>query len=317
MDINYKLQKINISSIPKNKHLEVSIQERDIDRCVKTIRNYGLLTSIVVGKITEEDEVVLSGQCEINAMREMKIKKTDAIVINCKDNSEASKISLLISSLHQQPSAVAEGLLIINLIGSKNFKQKDIAHLIGKSESWVAKRIGLVQKLSKPVIDMVISKNLCSRTAEEISRLPEEVQLNFAQKVVSFNLPKSKVEQLVVMYNNPSVGENIKKIILDNPQNTINISTKKVKKIPNRIFEDYESRKLALIKTSISIIIRSIADIETNINQVLIEKIHKQSDLVVSCILSSERFIKMLLKFTNKSFPRETSNMTGGDKDES
>jgi len=121
MDINYKLQKINISSIPNNKHLEVSTQEQDIDRCVKTIRNYGLLTSIVVGKITEENEVVLSGQCEINAMREMKIKETDAIVINCTNNSEASKISLLISSLHQQPSAVTEGLLIINLIESKNF----------------------------------------------------------------------------------------------------------------------------------------------------------------------------------------------------
>jgi ParB family chromosome partitioning protein len=319
MDLKYQFRKINISSISNNKHLGVSIQEQDIDRCIKTMRNYGLITPIVVGKIGGECEIILSGQCEVNALREMKVTETDAIMIDCVDNSEANKISLLISSLRQQPSAVAEGLLISDMVTSKNFKQKDIAHLIGKSESWVAKRISLVQKLSKPVIDMVINKHLCSRTAEEIARLPQEVQASFAHKTVTFNIPKSKVEQLVIMYNNPSVSPSIKNIILENPQNTANILIKKVKKntakFQSNNLEDADSKKIALIKTSISIIIRGIADVEANIHQVPMKRLQEQSSLISICINSSERFSKLLLGFTRESFPGESSYDTrmGGD----
>lgn len=319
MELKYQFRKINISSVLNNKHLSVSIQEQDIDRCVKAMRNYGVVTPVVIGKIADNKEIVLSGQCEINALREMKIKETYGIIIDCKDNVEANKISLLISSLRQQPSAIAEGLLISDMVSSKNFKQKDIAHLMGKSESWVAKRISLVQKLSSPVIDMVINKHICSRTAEEIAKLPEEVQSNFAEKTISFNLPKSKVEQLVMMYNNPFVSQNIKNIILENPQNSVDIIPKKVEKSRanshKNILEDDDFRKIALIKTSLSIIIRAIATVESNIFLISREKVQTQNTLISSYIASSERFGKLLLSFINKSFPGESSlkNTIGGD----
>lgn len=303
MDIEYQLKKVKISSISNNKYLGITIHEEDIDRCVKTMRNYGLLTPIVVGKINDEREVVLSGQCEINAMREMKISETSAIIVDCNDNTEASKLALVISSLRQQPSAVSEGLLISELVFSKNLKQRDIAHLVGKSESWVAKRLALVQKLSDPVIDMVMNKHICSRTAEEISRLPEDVQTNFAQKVVSANLPKSKVEQLVMMYNNPSTSTNIKNIILEKPQDAASILIKKNEKLPGKPLEDSDSKNLSLIKTSISIIIRAIADFESNVHHIPIEKIQGQINLLSSCIYSSERFTKLLLELTKKLSP--------------
>ncbi len=319
MEVKYQFRKINIAAVLNNKHLSVSIQEQDIDRCVKAMRNYGIVTPIVVGKLADNKEIILSGQCEINALREMKIKETYGILIDCKDIVEANKISLLISSLKQQPSAIAEGLLISDMVSSKNFKQKDIAHLMGKSESWVAKRISLVQKLSSPVIDMVINKHLCSRTAEEIAKLPEAVQSNFAEKTISFSLPKSKVEQLVMLYNNPSVSQDIKNIILENPQNSVNILNKKIERIkPNsnkNILDDDDFRKIATIKTSLSIIIRAISTVESNIFLISREKVQEQNTLISSYIESSERFGKLLLSFLNKSFPGESSskNLMGGD----
>ena len=301
MEVKYQFRKINIAAVLNNKHLSVSIQEQDIDRCVKAMRNYGIVTPIVVGKLADNKEIILSGQCEINALREMKIKETYGILIDCKDIVEANKISLLISSLKQQPSAIAEGLLISDMVSSKNFKQKDIAHLMGKSESWVAKRISLVQKLSSPVIDMVINKHLCSRTAEEIAKLPEAVQSNFAEKTISFSLPKSKVEQLVMLYNNPSVSQDIKNIILENPQNSVNILNKKIERIkPNsnkNILDDDDFRKIATIKTSLSIIIRAISTVESNIFLISREKVQEQNTLISSYIESSERFGKLLLSF--------------------
>lgn len=319
MELKYQFRKINIATVLNNKHLSLSIQEQDIDRCVKAMRNYGIVTPIVVGKLEDNKEIILSGQCEINALREMKMKETYGILIDCKDIIEANKISLLISSLKQQPSAIAEGLLISDMVSSRNFKQKDIAHLMGKSESWVAKRISLVQRLSSPVIDMVINKHLCSRTAEEIAKLPEEIQPNFAEKTISFGLPKSKVEQLVLLYNNPSVSQDIKNIILENPQNSVNILNKKIERIkPNsnkNILEDDDFRKIATIKTSLSIIIRAIATIESNIFLISREKVQEQNTLISSYIDSSERFGKLLLSFLNKSFPGESSskNLMGGD----
>jgi len=68
------------------------------------------------------------------------------------------------------------------------------------------------------VVDLVQAGQICSHTAQEIARLPGDVQQTFAGKVITEHLPKSTVERLVSTYNNPQTPQEVKRSVLENPQ---------------------------------------------------------------------------------------------------
>ena len=60
------------------------------------------------------------------------------------------------------------------LLSSGEVNQRELASLLGKSVSWVSKRLSLVQRLSEGVVHLVSARQLCPQTAQEIARLPSE-----------------------------------------------------------------------------------------------------------------------------------------------
>jgi hypothetical protein len=64
---------------------------------------------------------------------------------------------------------------------------------------------------------MVKDGVICARTAEEIAKLPEEVQVAFASNVVRDGLSKSSVGQLVSLYTHSESNSVLRGAILDFP----------------------------------------------------------------------------------------------------
>jgi ParB family chromosome partitioning protein len=215
------ITRVETACVQDNKVLALSVKRQDIDRCTKVIRQYGLLTPPVVGSFADGTRLLLSGECEFLALREIGIKSVDAVTVPITEENEGDKLSLLLSSLRKSPNALSEGLLITQMLKTGGFTQSQLGELLGKSVSWVNKRISLVTRLHPAVRDLVTQRQLCPHSAQEIARLPEEVQHAFSVKAVREGLPKSSVEVLVAAFNAPNCPDAIKEQIVENPRQTM------------------------------------------------------------------------------------------------
>jgi ParB/RepB/Spo0J family partition protein len=258
------IEELDLKTIRHNKILSIAIRPKDVDRCAKTIRQYGLLTPLIVRPCKDGGYMVIAGECELKALREVGLKKAEVVIVNCHNKVEADKISLILSSLRQAPTPLSEGLILKNLMGTGNYNQADIAHLVGKSVSWVSKRLTLIERLNENVLKLVTSQKLSCHTAQEIARLPDDVQLRFATRVVKDSLPKSKVEKLVVVYNNPGTLGSLKENVLDNPQGTLELLPKLMPEIKKVRSEQKKKPPAAedRIYTSLRLMIKIIGEVE-------------------------------------------------------
>lgn len=215
------IARVETACVQDNQVLALSVNRQDIDRCTKVIRQYGLLTPPVVGSFADGTRLLLSGECEFLALREIGIKSVDAVTVPITEENEGDKLSLLLSSLKKSPNALSEGILITQMLKTGSFTQSQLGELLGKSVSWVNKRISLVTRLHPAVRDLVTQRQLCPHSAQEISRLPEEVQHAFSVKAIREGLPKSSVEVLVAAFNAPNCPDAIKEQIVENPRQTL------------------------------------------------------------------------------------------------
>lgn len=215
------IARVETACVQDNRVLALSVNRQDIDRCTKVIRQYGLLTPPVVGSFDDGTRLLLSGECEFLALREIGIKSVDAVTVPITEKNEGDKLSLLLSSLKKSPNALSEGLLITQMLKAGSLTQSQLGELLGKSVSWVNKRVCLVTRLHPAVRDMVTQRQICPHSAQEIARLPEEVQHAFSIKAIREGLPKSSIEALVAAFNMPDCPDAIKTQIVENPRQTI------------------------------------------------------------------------------------------------
>lgn len=216
-----KIEEIPVRAIQGNNALAISVGSRELERCEKAIREYGLINPVVVHRCGQGHYQVLSGECERMVLAQMRQTTTRAVVMEPLEKPEATRLSLLLSSLQRSPNALSEGLLLKELCRDNSHTQTEVAFMIGRSVSWVNKRLALAQRLAASVVDLVRAGQLCPHTAQEIARMPGGVQQSFANKVITERLAKSVVERLVGTYNNPGTPREVRKSVLENPQATL------------------------------------------------------------------------------------------------
>jgi len=217
MDQKTSVTKIPTSTIKSDRPLSISVTDSDIDRHRKIIKEYGLMSVPVVSMELEGSYSLLRGEGELWALRELGVESTDAVVVKSEDNLETAKLRLLLCTLKDNNCALTEGMVLKQLLQSDKFTQKELASIAGKSISWVSKRLNLVTRLSPSACKMVRQKQLCPHSAQEIAKLPENVQFDFAVNVVKDSIPKSKVEKLVRKHNLKSCKKKLKDMIIHSP----------------------------------------------------------------------------------------------------
>ncbi|GAB6151619.1 hypothetical protein JCM17380_03690 [Desulfosporosinus burensis] len=222
MDIERsKLEEIPVKAIQGNNVLAISVGNRELERCEKAIREYGLIHPLVVRRCDDGHYHVIAGECERMVLTRMRQNTVRAVVMERLEAPEATSLALLLSSLKQSPNALSEGLLLKELCLKHRQTQTEVAFMLGRSVSWVNKRLALTDRLVTSVVELVQAGQMCSHTAQEIARMPGDVQQTFACKVITEHLPKSAVERLVTTYNNPQTPHEVKRAVLENPQDTL------------------------------------------------------------------------------------------------
>ncbi|MCL2853796.1 MAG: hypothetical protein FWE20_12365 [Defluviitaleaceae bacterium] len=181
----------------------------------------GLLQPPVVGTTSSGRHIVLSGQSELTAMRELGVRKMDAVGMEMPSGEGGmAKLSLLIMSLQKGPGAICEGMLLQEAL-ENGATRVEISAMLGKSASWLSNRLALVTRLDANVYEMVRGGMLEPRSAQEVARLPADVQFKFAETAVRENMPKSAIEALVAGYNDAGCPDDVKGQILRDPREAL------------------------------------------------------------------------------------------------
>jgi len=236
MDKNInKVKEVDVSAVAGNKTLAATVDRRAVERCKDAIEKLGVVHTPVIGAAKDGKRVLLSGQCELTALRELGVKKMDAIEVDVAgDGVVNAKLSLLLISLQGRPGALCEGLLLQEAVGA-GVSRSEIQAMLGRSASWVSNRLSLVTRLDGNVYEMVRSGLLEPRCAEEISRLPAEAQFKFAEIALREGLPKSAIESLVSGYSDDSCPDIVKAQIINNPREALKRMADKRRTVnPNR-----------------------------------------------------------------------------------
>ena len=216
-----KVKEIDVATVSGNSTLATAMDRRAVERCKEAIEKLGIVHTPVVGMTKDGSRLLLSGQCELTALRELGVKKMDAVEVDVADDVKAkSKLSLLLISLQDKPGALCEGLLIQEALNS-GVNRMEIQTILCKSASWVSNRVSLVTRLDRNVYEMLKNGLLEARSAEEISRLPQSAQFAFAETAVREGLAKSVIETLVAGYNDETCPDVVKAQILADPREAL------------------------------------------------------------------------------------------------
>lgn len=311
-EVQNQIFQVNTTCIKDNQVLALSVNRQDVERCTRIIRQYGLVTPPVIGNFQDGTKLLLSGECEFIALKEMGVKNVDAVAVPISLSEEGDKLCLLLSCLKKSPCALSESILISQLINTGNYTQFQIGDLLGKSASWVNKRISLATKLHPAVREMVILKQLCPQSAQEIARLPTDVQHDFATKVVSECLPKSAIEVLSTAFNRVDCPSSLKEQILKHPKHALSLlnQLQQVKSLPLNKSSN-SSASIKILRNDLVLLMRCIKDAEEQLGLLGKESIKALHPMAVSARIAMLRLCS-LLEVTIKQISLGKCN-PGGD----
>lgn len=280
---------LKVRQIEKNPILSLSTGEKDVKKYEMITKIYGNVVPAIVGQSGDVYRV-LSGQAKLEACTHNGIQEIPVTVAEISDEAEQMKLALLLSTVREEGSPLSEGAFIDSLVMRHGVTRRELMDLLNKSKSWISKRHSLVLRLTENVKGMVKDGLICPRTAEEIAKLPEDVQLSFAVTVVRDGLSKTNVGQLVSLYTREEIDSALREAILNSPLAVldacpnVSVSRRKEKRgIPERIAGNigflirlaYELKRLLaksdnqsldMIRTDLSELQTAIIDLNTILN---------------------------------------------------
>lgn len=294
-EVQNQIFQVNTTCIKDNQVLALSVNRNDVERCTRIIRQYGLVTPPVIGNFKDGTKLLLSGECEFIALKEMGVKNVDAVAVPISLSEEGDKLCLLLSCLKKSPCALSEAMLISQLIDTRNYTQLQIGEMLGKSAGWVNKRISLATKLHPAVREMVIQRQLCPHSAQQISRLPHDVQHDFATKVVHDCIPKSCVEVLTSAFNKSELPSSLKEQILKQPKHALVMldQLQKVRSVPKNKLSN-SSASIKVLRNDLVLIMRCIKDVEEQLGVLGKESIKALHPMAVSARTAMLRLCSLL-----------------------
>lgn len=230
---------LKVGQIEKNPILALGTNGKDIEKYERVIKVYGNVAPAIVGQSGNAYRI-LAGQARLEACAHNGIQEMPVIVAEINSEDEQMKLALLLSTVREEGGPLSEGAFIDALITQYGVTRRELMVLLKKSKSWISKRQSLALKLSEEVKGMVKDGVICARTAEEIARLPREVQVPFACKAVRDSLNKTNVGQLVSLYMREDSGDALRKAILHTPLSVLDAGV-----ATTHIFRRKEKRGLA------------------------------------------------------------------------
>jgi hypothetical protein len=161
---------------------------------------------------------LLSGAATFEACLEEKETKIPAVIVQTDGEADDLMFALQSMEMNETLCAIAAGAAIVRLIDLHNVPRKHIIVTLRKSPAWLNKMESLSRRLNAEVQRLVSEGQVSTRTAQEIARLPGDVQVAFAISVSNDYLSKDNVSYLVSRYLNEDISPEERDRIINTPK---------------------------------------------------------------------------------------------------
>lgn len=227
-DKNY-IMDIDISLIKPNENQpRKEFNEESLDELRESIKTYGVIQPVIVRKMGKVYEIV-AGERRWKASKEAGLKSIPCIVKDIED-FEATKLSLIENLQREDLNPVEEANAFKDLMDQYKLTQEEIAKIVGKSRSYIANSIRLLN-LDDEVKDYLSKGEISSGHGKAILAIDDKKkQKKVARDIIDKKLNVRDAESLVkdIKKNTPSRVEK-DPYILDIEENLISKFGTKVK----------------------------------------------------------------------------------------
>ncbi|MGF1683415.1 ParB/RepB/Spo0J family partition protein [Photobacterium minamisatsumaniensis] len=168
----------------------------------ESIRAQGVIQPIVVREVAAQQYEIIAGERRWRASRQAGLQKVPCIIKNVNDRATVA-IALIENIQREDLNAIEEAQALERLQNEFSLTHQQVAEAVGKSRAAVSNLLRLNQ-LEAPVKRMVEQKLLDMGHARALLALPEELQLEAAQIIVTKMLTVRDAERLVKKMLAPS-----------------------------------------------------------------------------------------------------------------
>lgn len=213
-----KISSIGIEKI----HIRYSsmrlITPSQIEQMVLSMEKNGQLQPVIIMQASQEYELI-DGFKRYHAAQKLELSSLEARIL---DVPVITGKAMILSYNNTSGSLVGyeEGLVIQNLKKEHMLSQKEISELLGRSTTWVCRRLLLVEKLESGVGDALRMGQITSGHARELVKLPRGNQQKFTTCVIENNLTTWQTSKLIATYLESGTKEELT-WILSNPLKAI------------------------------------------------------------------------------------------------
>jgi len=181
--------------------LDLSLSELRImnvnrmDQIEQSMRLHGQLQPVVV-RVHEQGYQVIDGFKRVFTAIDLMIDDLECYLLDV-DEQQAKVLLLSYNRSNQSMEAWEEAMVLKSLLEGGDLDQRHLAKLVGRSPSWVSRRLSLIGKLDEEVAVEIRMGTITSSHARALTRLPRGNQAELARVISHFHLSSRLSERLV------------------------------------------------------------------------------------------------------------------------
>ena len=214
---NYRLDLVPVMQIKRMPGLKLDASKKKVEMVREFSGKRGYCVPVFLSE-SEGCMTLLSNAAAFEACLEQKRARIPAVIVRTEGDADNLMFALQTAALNESPDALAVSAAIVQLIDIYGISRKHITETLGKSPAWVNRMENLSRKLNATVQMLVLQGHVPSRSAQEIARLPDDVQTAFAVSAGNEFLSKEDVTYLVNRYLNIDTGEEERSRIVNSPK---------------------------------------------------------------------------------------------------
>lgn len=199
---DWKIEKLPLAQIqpgafqPRQKFDEASLQD-----LADSIKSQGLVQPIIVKWVASEHYELIAGERRLRAAKLAGLETLPAIIREVDDQQNLA-MALIENIQRESLGALEEAQALSRLIQDFSLTQQAVAELVGRSRASVTNTLRLL-KLPELIQSWLQDDMLTMGHARALLGLPEQAQVNFAQKVIDQGWSVRQTEQAVKQFEHP------------------------------------------------------------------------------------------------------------------
>jgi len=174
-------------------------------KMLSSMRRYGQLTPVVVGRDADGGYEMVDGFKRLRASRALKRPELKAAVLQT--GSRGLKAAIVeLNRVGGSLGPLEEALIVQSLYREDMMQQSEIGQLLGRHKSWVCRRISLVEGLSEEVIENLRLGLIGLTLGRELGRLPRGNQSAALATVLKYKMTTRETQHLVTLLKSGPAG---------------------------------------------------------------------------------------------------------------